>query len=518
MSSNVITIRKGEEPLELYDLDSIEVNREALKHVSKELCEEYMIFPYDVEGRDLFLVSYRDLSKEEIKYLSFLVRKNIKLTLGRKEQITSYINIFYEETYRKALMNNFVKNEDRVKEDKGIEVQGPIVFLVDSILKEGILKEASDIHMEPIREKVRIRYRVDGVLIKATTEIPRSIYPNIITRLKVMAHMDISSRYQVQDGEFSLKIHGENYDFRVSILPTIYGEKFVLRILKENSRLLALKNLGFKEEDYKLLENILKLKQGLIIITGPTGSGKSSTLYAMIRELNRETRNIITVEKPVECTIEGINQVAIGAKGNLQYSQILKAALRQDPDVIMVGEIIDEETAEIAVRASLTGHLVLTTLHTNDASSTLNRLMDMGIQRELLNNSLLLVIAQRLTRIICEECKTSYEPTPEEVRILQVKRKSYPIYKGAGCKKCNGTGYKGRIIAYELMVMGDGIKDAMKTMDYKTIKSSAINNGMVTLEEYIKALVKNGVTTAEEYCGNLQGYNIKRALGTNYEV
>ncbi|MEG2936522.1 MAG: GspE/PulE family protein, partial [Clostridium sp.] len=344
------------------------------------------------------------------------------------------------------------------------------------------------------------------------------IYENINTRIKVMAQMDISNRYEVQDGEINIKIHGESFDFRVSSLPTIYGEKFVLRILKRNGDLLKLDSLGFSQEDYRILKNVLKFKQGLIIITGPTGSGKTSTLYAMIRELNKESRNIITVEKPVECTIEGINQVSIGSKGNLEYGKVLKAALRQDPDVIMVGEIIDKDTAETAVRASLTGHLVLTTLHTNDASSTINRLVDMGINQELLNSSLLLVIAQRLTRSICEHCKIDYDLSPEEKKLLGDKDGVIKAYKGIGCNKCNHTGFRGRTIAYEIMVIGERVKEAIKTKDDNLIRECAIQNGMITLEEYFKGLVFNGITTVDQYGSNMQVYSIERALGADYGV
>lgn len=492
----------------------VEINKEALKYMSKALCEEYRVFPFEIKGKELFLVTSKNLPEDKIKYLEFIIRKSIKAFIGKEEQIISYINKFYEESYRKALVRDF-KEESTTTEEVFEEPKGPIIFLVNSILREGVLKRASDIHIEPMAEGIRIRYRIDGVLVKSPTEIPKRVYENIITRLKVMANMDISNKYEVQDGEINLKISDENYDFRASTLPTIYGEKFVLRILKRDSRLTDLHSLGFKEEDYKLLQEILKFKQGLIIITGPTGSGKTSTLYAMIRELNKESRNIITVEKPVECSISGINQVSIGSKGNLEYGKVLKAVLRQDPDVIMVGEIIDKDTAETAVRASLTGHLVLTTLHTNDASGTINRLTDMGISRELLNTSLLLVIAQRLTRKICDGCRVDYKPSSNEKQLLDLREEQISLYKGIGCRKCNDTGFNGRNIAYELMVLNEEIKEAIKIGEGKLIKDCAIENGMITLEEYIKQLVKTGITTFEEYGSNLQVYRGNKALGAD---
>lgn len=503
--------------MEFYDLDGVEINKEALRYVSKALCEEYKIFPFDMIGRDLYVVTCKELSEEQTKYLGFLIRKNIKVTKGKEEQITSYINKFYEENYRKTLVSNFKSSNENSMDAKLKSVKGPIIYLVDSILKDGILKGASDIHIEPVANSVRIRYRLDGALVKSPTDIPKKIYDNIVTRIKVMAHMDISNKYEVQDGEINFQLHQDNYDFRVSTLPTIYGEKFVFRILKRDSKLIRLDSLGFQPRDYKILENVLKFKQGLIIITGPTGSGKTSTLYAMIRELNKESRNIITVEKPVESSIEGINQVSIGSKGNLQYSKVLKAALRQDPDIIMVGEIIDKDTAETAVRASLTGHLVLTTLHTNDASSTINRLMDMGVNQELLNSTLLLVIAQRLTRKICNHCKIDYEPTSGERVLLGIKENK-KFYKGIGCNKCNHTGFKDRVIAYEFMVMNSKVKAVIKTGDDALIRRCAVENGMVTLEEYFKTLVEEGVTTSQEYGSNMQIYSAERALGGDYGV
>ena len=274
-----------------------------------------------------------------------------------------------------------------------------------------------------------MRYRIDGVLNIFST-LPKSLYEVIATRIKVMANMDITNKYTPEDGEINLKVKEHPYDLRISTMPTVHGEKFVIRILQRNAPLLNINRLGFTSKDYILLKNILKFKQGLIIITGPTGSGKTTTLYSMINELNEKSRNVVTVEKPVECEVEGINQVSIG-EGSATYGNILKAVLRQDPDVIMVGEIIDKETAEVAIRASLTGHLVLTTLHTNDASSAINRLTNMGIDGDIIKSSLVLVIAQRLTRLICEKCKIKYKLSKEEKKLLSMD-KVEEAYRGTG--------------------------------------------------------------------------------------
>ena len=504
--------------MELCNLDNIDINKNALKTVSKELCEEYMIFPYDIMGESLYLVATEDLTKEKVKYISFLVRKNINLKLCSEGQIIKYINQYYEENYRQSLMNG-LKDVSIKNTGKGIiNAKGPIVFLVDSIIRDGVFKGASDIHIEPLKDNVRIRYRVDGVLIKVNTDIPKTIYENIATRIKVISGMDLGYKYYPQDGEANIEIHGELYDFRVSTLPTIHGEKFVLRILRRDSEFLKLENLGFRLKDYNMIRNILKVKQGLIIITGPTGSGKTSTLYSMIRSLNEECRNIITIEKPIECDIEGINQVSVGTKGNLKYSEILKASLRQDPDVIMIGEIIDRETAEIAIRASLTGHLVLTTLHTNDASSTINRLIDIGIPRELINSSLLMIIAQRLTRVICNKCKASYFVSASELGIFNNANSNILTFKGKGCSMCNNTGYIGRTIAYEIMTMNNKIKKAINSCDNDLIRETAIESGMITIDKHFESLVIEGITTIDEYYSNMQVYNMERVLGADYGV
>ncbi len=359
------------------DLDLVDINLQAMTLVSKELCEEYNIFPYDINSTEIHLVSFTEVSDEEIDKLRFIIKRKIYIALCDKGQYLSYMNKYYEEIYRKKILDEFkidILKKDTVEEKK---ISGPIISIVDSILRDGICSRASDIHVEPWKDKVSVRFRIDGAL-KNFSNIPKNFYDSISTRIKVMGNMDITCKYTSQDGEISMKVGSKYYNLRISTLPTIFGEKFVIRILERDAPLLNLKNIGFTDKDSHLLRNILRFKQGLIIITGPTGSGKTTTLYSMINELNTESRNIVTVEKPVECEVTGVNQVAIGEQGNT-YGSILRNVLRQDPDVIMVGEIIDRDTAEVAIRASLTGHLVLTTLHTNDASSAISRLTNMGM-------------------------------------------------------------------------------------------------------------------------------------------
>ncbi|MEG1256324.1 GspE/PulE family protein [Clostridium sp.] len=501
----------------IVDLDLLNINIQAMKGISKELCEEYNVFPYDIRDNELYLASFQELSKEDIAELRFLLKKNLRTCICEKTQFTNYINKYYEEIYRRSIVDEFKSSNSMAIEDEEEEqVSGPIISLVDSILKDGIVKEASDIHIEPLKQNVLVRYRVDGVL-KIFSSIPKNIYERITTRIKVMSEMDIACKYMPQDGEISMNIGEDAYDFRISTLPTINGEKFVIRILRRNATLLNLERIGFKKEDHLILKNILKFKQGLIIITGPTGSGKTTTLYSMIRELNNEKRNIITVEKPVECEVEGINQVSIGGQGNITYGNILKNVLRQDPDVIMVGEIIDKDTAEIAIRASLTGHLVLTTLHTNDATTSINRLINMGIDSDLIKDSLVLVIAQRLTRVVCESCKSTYELSDYEKNLLDIES-CVTAYKGFGCVKCNDTGYKGRTIAYEIMTIGKEIKNNIQKGNSDILRDISIKNGMTTIDDYFKTLILKGHTTIEEYYSNLQVYNIEKALGVDYGI
>ena len=496
------------------DLDTASINTKAMSVLSKELCEEYSIFPYDIRDNEICLATFKEHTYEEINRLKFIIKKKVVLNLCTIEQFNIYLNKYYEEIYRKQIVKEF-KGEEYSRKELDKEVKGPIISLVDSIFREGIEKGASDIHIEPRKDTITVRYRIDGVLNIFST-LPKSLYEVIATRIKVMANMDITNKYIPEDGEINIKVKSHPYDLRISTMPTVNGEKFVIRILQRNASLLNINKLGFTQKDYILLKNTLKFKQGLIIITGPTGSGKTTTLYSMINELNEKYRNIVTVEKPVECEVEGINQVSIG-EGSANYGNILKAVLRQDPDVIMVGEIIDKETAEVAIRASLTGHLVLTTLHTNDASSAINRLTNMGIDGDIIKSSLVLVMAQRLTRLICRECKAKYKLSKAEKNIMSVDNID-EAYRGNGCIKCSNTGYSGRTVAYEIMIMGKRLKEYMGNSDSDILRSVAIEEGMITMDEYFKKLVIDGSTTVEEYYGNMQVYNIEKALGVDYGI
>jgi type IV pilus assembly protein PilB len=379
----------------------------------------------------------------------------------------------------------------------------PIVKLVNYIIEQAVRIKASDIHIEPYSKDIRIRYRVDGQLQEMMRHDVR-LLPAIVTRIKISGEMNIAEKRKPQDGRISIKIDKKDYDLRVSILPTVHGEKVVIRIIDKSGLLKDKESLGFMKEDLIKFENILKSPHGIILVTGPTGSGKSTTLYTSLKELNKENINIITVEDPVESTLEGINQVQVNPKAGLDFAGALRSILRQDPDIVMIGEIRDRETVEIAVRAAVTGHLVVSTLHTNDAPSTVTRLIDMGIEPFLISTSLTGIIAQRLVRKICPVCKTEYTPEPGEISVLDQSAVeeyggSIKLYRGEGCNKCNNSGYSGRIGVYEIMSISRQLKQLINQgANADDIKIQAEKDGMSTLKKSCTRLVLEKITTLEE--------------------
>lgn len=387
---------------------------------------------------------------------------------------------------------------------------GPVVKFVNAILIESIRKRASDVHFEPYEKKFRVRFRIDGNLIEQSTSPPGSA-PAIASRLKIMAKMDIAEKRRPQDGRIKIKTgSGREMDFRVSVIPTMWGEKVVLRLLDKSNLQLDMTKLGFEEEDLKIFKQIIQLPQGMVLITGPTGSGKTTTIYSALSELNKADVNISTAEDPIEFNIEGVNQLQVNPDINLTFADALRSFLRQDPDVIMVGEIRDLETAEISFKAASTGHMVVSTLHTNDAPSTVARLVEMGVPPYIITSTINLIVAQRLVGRICESCKVVVD-VPEQtllnIGIPANEVKSYKVYKGRGCSNCNNTGVKGRIAIYELMPMTEKVKDAIlkgatqgqlrylcREMGMRTLRRSALlklKRGLTTLEEVLNASVRD---------------------------
>lgn len=375
----------------------------------------------------------------------------------------------------------------------------PIVKLVNSMIEQAARQRASDIHIEALEQMVRVRFRIDGSLYeKFTYDI--HLLPAIIARLKIIGGMDISEKRKPQDGRITYVVDHVEYDIRASILPTVYGEKCVMRLAQKKMLTKDKSELGFNEMEMKQFDNILKNPNGIILVTGPTGSGKSTTLYTALSELNKEDVNIITVEDPVEANIDGINQVQTNVKAELTFASALRSILRQDPDIIMIGEIRDTETAQIAVQASITGHLVVSTLHTNSSASTLTRLMDMGIESYLLADSMVGVIAQRLVRRLCPACKQTYEASTDEKRLLGAPTdEPLTIYKPCGCERCNGIGYKGRIGVYEIMTITPAIRHVIsKRGSAEEIKDVALSEGMHTLRMSASRMVMEGITSFSE--------------------
>ena len=378
--------------------------------------------------------------------------------------------------------------------------EAPMIRLVNSVLFQAVQQRASDIHFEPFEREVAIRYRIDGVLYNVLSP-PKRLQSSLLSRIKIMAGMNIAEKRLPQDGRIGLKMGGREIDIRVSDVPTAHGERLVLRLLDKSSLLLNLDDIGLSAEGLATIGQLIQLAHGIVLVTGPTGSGKTTTLYSGLNRINSSDKNIITIEDPIEYQLKGIGQIQVNPKINLTFASGLRSILRQDPDIIMVGEIRDTETAEIAIHASLTGHLVLSTLHTNDSAGAITRLLDMGIEPFLVSSSVVAIIAQRLVRLICPECRISYRPTPEELQKLGMKKAAPDLlfYRGKGCAHCMNTGYRGRSGIYEILMLDDELRNMILTkMDSGRIKAKAVSKGMITLREDGARRVAAGATTTEE--------------------
>ncbi len=422
--------------------------------------------------------------------------------IATQSDIMSAIDKYYGSAENQAVADMFnqgreLEEEEEEAVDESIE-NAPIVILVRRIIEQGVHKRASDIHIEPMETKIRVRYRVDGVMQEAGA-YQVSMLAAIITRIKIVGGMDISEKRKPQDGRITAMVDRNEYDIRVSILPTVYGEKVVMRLTSKQTLSRDKKLLGFSDDELKRFDRMFANPNGIILVTGPTGSGKSTTLYTALSELNTEFVNIVTVEDPVEANIPGINQVQVNVKANMTFANALRSILRQDPDIIMIGEIRDEETANIAVTASITGHLVVSTLHTNSSSASITRLVDMGLDSYLIADSVVGVIAQRLARRLCS-CKVPHEATEEEKRIIRVPQdQNITIYGPGGCNQCNFTGYRGRIGVYEMMTVTRKIKNIIAAKgNTEDIEKVAIEEGMSTLHSSAARLVREGVTSIDE--------------------
>ncbi len=489
-------------------IDILDIDRSLVDLFSFEFMKAHKIVPvkYNNDGT-LLIATGMPLDCSAMSAISSRIVAPVDYVLVSPVQVERYIDSIAAVASTSAALDDLNKEGDaqlfslkKAAADTDVvedPINNPSVRLVDSIIKEAIPYQASDIHIEPFEKVVKVRYRIDGDL-QERAEFPINSYSAICARIKIMAGLDIAERRVPQDGRINLVIGGKEFDFRVSTLPTVFGEKFVIRVLDKTSFRFTRSDLGFTEYENTLIDKMLSRPHGIILLTGPTGCGKSTTLYSFLKEVNSADVNIVTVEDPVEYIMTGVNQTQVNIKANMTFSTALRSILRQDPDIIMIGEMRDEETAEIAVRAAITGHLVFSTLHTNDAPGAITRLHDMGIADYLLSDALVGVIAQRLVKKLCPECKKKFETTAKEMEILGIDE-PMEIYKPSGCQFCGGTGYKGRIAVHEIMYMNENIRNTIardKNMD--SIREVAKQNGMITLWDSCQKLVLNGSTSMQE--------------------
>ena len=488
-----------------YDtFSSINLNYELLSKVSTAFMSEHRLIPAKIDNKVLYALVDDPFDILGANNLEAIYQMKVSLVLVTDTVMNSLLEAISAKEKRDE-MNEAQKTRTGPKTMKEgavsleDDVDAPAVAFSNTLLEEAVSVGASDIHIEPQDETVRVRFRIDGVL-KDHCEVSKSMYAALVARYKIISGLDIAERRVPQDGKISVVIKGIEYDFRISTLPILYGEKIVIRIYDIFGAVHTLKTLANNKEDERTMSYMIKNPNGIILLTGPTGSGKTTTLYAMLRELNKPGVNIQTVEDPVENQIPGVNQLQTNTKTGLTFASALRSILRQDPNIIMVGEIRDQETAHIAVQAAITGHLVLSSIHTNDAITTVSRLIDMGVEPYLVSDSLNGAISQRLVRVLCPKCKKEHIVTASEAKMLGLQQGS-KIYEPHGCSYCSNTGYKGRAAAYEIMLVGDNIKDAISRKHYsgQELRDSAKKDGFVPLKQKVADMVKKGITSIEEY-------------------
>ncbi|AXM89615.1 type II secretion system protein GspE [Anoxybacillus ayderensis] len=467
--------------------------------VPKEFAKRNMLIPLKQDGDRLFVAMADPMDFFAIDDLRLSTGFHIEVAIASKDDILRAINKYYDIDDSVEEFLNIAPPQEVREQEKLVEDDSPIVRLVNQILQMAVEQRASDIHIDPHETKVVIRYRIDGIL-RTERALPKHMQGMLTARIKILANMDITEHRVPQDGRIKMNIDFHPVDLRVSTLPTIYGEKIVMRVLDLGAALNDLNKLGFNKLNLQRFIQLIEQPTGIVLITGPTGSGKSSTLYAALNRLNGEHVNIITIEDPVEYQLEGVNQIQVNPNVGMTFAEGLRSILRQDPNIIMVGEIRDRETAEVAIRASLTGHLVLSTLHTNDALSTVARLIDMGVEPFLVATSLSGVVSQRLVRRVCRDCQEEHEPTKREIDIFARRGlKIEKVMRGRGCPTCNMTGYKGRIALHELMVMSDEMRKVILNGEpLSKLREIAIKNKMIFLIDDGLLKVKQGLTTTEE--------------------
>lgn len=491
--------------LEFYNTSIYNLNEEIISKIPMSFIKDNRMIPFAIENNSLVVLIDEPYRVVDVDALSYFFDKPIVVKLVTTSSMNGMLG-YIDNRRRRADAMSAISNElsdekknVKVTIDASQLIDAPTVKLTDSIIREATLTGASDIHIEPFDGLVRVRFRLDGKLF-TNTQLPAESFPAILARFKIMAGMDISERRIPQDGKITMEIDGRKYDYRVSTVPMAFGEKIVIRIFDTFDNHSDISKLGLDERQEKLVRRMISYPHGILLLTGPTGSGKTTSLYSFLKSLNKEDVNITTIEDPIENNISGVNQIQVNSKVNMTFAAALRAILRQDPNIIMIGEIRDEETAEIAVKAAITGHLVLSTLHTNSAHGTISRLVDMGIPKYLVADALIGAISQRLVRKLCPNCKKPHMTTPEEMKELGL-TEPVQIYEPGSCGNCNNTGYHGRTGVFEILNMNPTIKKAIEMSEFsmETIYDACVSSGMIPLKEAAKKLVLEGVTSYSEY-------------------
>jgi general secretion pathway protein E len=500
-----LPVRSGIEPEE--------VEGELIDRVPIAFAKAHAMLPIRRDDEGVIRVAVADpFETEPLDDLRLLFEGSaVEPELASRRAIATAINQVYDRGHASAeeLAADASEDLDALASEISHEPQdlldaaddAPIIRLVNSLLQQAVKERASDIHLEPFERDIRVRFRIDDILYEPVRPLPRALQASVVSRVKIMGGLNIAEKRLPQDGRIRLKIAGRDYDVRLSTVPVTHGERVVMRLLPRTTEMLDLERLGFDRDHLAIWAKLIARPNGIMLVTGPTGSGKTTTLYAALSRINTLDKNIITIEDPVEIQLPGIGQIEVNPRIGLSFASGLRSVLRQDPNVVLVGEIRDLETAEIAIQASLTGHLVFSTLHTNDAPSAITRLVDMGVERFLVASSLVAVLAQRLVRVLCPQCREPHAPTPEELAEIGIRQSAEPIsaFRPAGCERCNHSGYRGRVGIFELMLVDDAIRELItQQTDAKTIKRRAVAGGMRSLRVDGARKVLRGVTSIAE--------------------
>lgn len=502
--NDIIEVLEYQLEIPYINLDKFMIKPDVVTQIPENIARRYDLIAIDKKENHLVVAMADPLNIFAIDDIKLFTQKDIKSVISTKKSIRENIDRYYRGEFTRNTLKEFTEsyepnNYNNIEEEELLEITtAPIVKLINSIIEQAIDMRASDIHIEPFAEKVRVRFRIDGDLHEIMA-LSKNSFSAIVTRIKIIGGMNIAEKRVPQDGRVEIKINDKEIDMRISTIPTVDGEKVVIRLLDRSNFMFTKDELGFTGESLKTFNKILNQPYGMILLTGPTGSGKTTTLYATLTELNKIDKNIITIEDPVEYKLDGINQIQINPKAGLTFAKGLRSILRQDPDIIMIGEIRDSETAEIAIRAAVTGHLVLSTLHTNDSPSSVARLIDMGVEPYMVSSAVIGIVSQKLVKELCSNCKKPYEASYSEKSLLKLNTKDPIIlYKAKGCNKCT-NGYKGRRAVCEVMVVNEEIKQLInKGVTTEELRKNAIKAGMINLLEGSIKLVIEGITTVEE--------------------